>query len=58
MEKTNVLMEQRKAELGGVVTPGSETRRQLSEIKPIADQFNFIMKVVGDIEKLSASLVA
>jgi len=57
-DRVNVLMGQRKAELDGVVTAGSETRRQLSELKPIADQFNFIVKVVGDMEKLSASLVA
>ncbi|WP_431212425.1 hypothetical protein ACQ86N_43065 [Puia sp. P3] len=34
----------------------TDTRRQLSEFKPIADQFNFIVKVAADIEKLSAPL--
>lgn len=73
-DRVNALMEQRKAELGGV--PGhsegnervgarddapakfavaGDTRRRLSEFKPIADQFNFIVKVAADIEKLSAN---
>lgn len=55
-DRLNVLMEQRKAELGGVLAPAGDTRRQLSEFKPIADQFNFIVKVSADIEKLSAPL--
>ena len=56
-DRVSVLMEQRKAELGGaVVVPAGDTRRQLSEFKPIADQFNFIVKVSADIEKLSAPL--
>jgi uncharacterized membrane protein (TIGR01666 family) len=55
-DRVNALMEQRKAELDGVAPAGSEVRRRLSEFKPIADQFNFIVKVAADIEKLSAPL--
>jgi uncharacterized membrane protein YccC len=55
-DRLNKLMEQRKAELGGLVTTGDEIRRQLSEFKPVADQFNFILKVVSEIEKLSPPL--
>ncbi|HXO75818.1 MAG TPA: hypothetical protein VN824_11295, partial [Puia sp.] len=55
-DRVSVLMEQRKGELGGLLAPAGDTRRQLSEFKPIADQFNFIVKVSADIEKLSAPL--
>jgi uncharacterized membrane protein YccC len=55
-EKVDLLMEQRKAELDGLATVGVGIRKQLSEFKPIADQFNFIVKVSADIEKLSVPL--
>ncbi len=55
-DRVSVLMEQRKAELDGGVATAGNTRRQLSEFKPIADQFNFIVKVAADIEKLSGTL--
>jgi hypothetical protein len=55
-DRVNALMEQRKAELDGTAVAGGEVRRRLSEFKPIADQFNFIVKVAADIEKLSAPL--
>ena len=51
-EKVGELMQKRKRELDqGIVD--SETRIQLSALKPIADQFNFIGKVAADLEKLS-----
>ncbi|HEY6899416.1 MAG TPA: FUSC family membrane protein [Puia sp.] len=55
-DRLNKLMERRKAELEGRVTADGETRRQLSEFKPLADQFNFILKVTSEIEKLSTPL--
>jgi hypothetical protein len=55
-DRVNVLMERRKAELQESPTAQTETRKQLSEFKPIADQFNFIAKVSADIEKLSQSI--
>jgi uncharacterized membrane protein (TIGR01666 family) len=63
-DKLNRLLEQRKTELEDVRPAGAgaitvtDARRQLSEFKPIADQFNFIVKVAADIEKLSAPLHA
>ena len=55
-DRVRVLMERRKAELDGNVLTAGDIRRNLSEFKPIADQFNFIVKVSADIEKLSAPL--
>ena len=55
-DRVNVLMERRKAELQESPTAQTEARKQLSEFKPIADQFNFIAKVSADIEKLSQSI--
>jgi uncharacterized membrane protein YccC len=55
-DRLNRLMEQRKDELDAGTGAMTDTRRQLSEFKPIADQFNFIVKVAADIEKLSAPL--
>jgi uncharacterized membrane protein (TIGR01666 family) len=57
-DRLNRLMEQRRNELEGGMGVMTDTRKQLSEFKPIADQFNFIVKVAADIEKLSASLHA
>jgi uncharacterized membrane protein (TIGR01666 family) len=54
-EKVSVLTEQRKTELNQGITE-SETRKKLSALKPIADQFNFIIKIATDLEKLSANL--
>ena len=54
-QKVNTLMETRKEELNNAVTD-SHTRRELSALKPIVDQFNFIDKVASDIEKLSAGV--
>ena len=49
-------MDQRKAELGQSVTAYTPARKQLSELKPVADQFNFIAKISADIERLSRSI--
>ncbi len=57
-DKINALMVQRKAELDGVAEVDGGTRRQLSEFKPIVDQFNFIAKVSVEVEKLSIPLQA
>jgi hypothetical protein len=48
-------VQDRKAEIEQGIMD-SDTRLQLSTLKPIADQFNFIAKVAADIEKLSQSL--
>ena len=54
-EKIGAWIDQRKKELGqGIID--SDTRRQLSEFKPVVDQFNFIAKVSSDIEKLCREL--
>jgi hypothetical protein len=54
-DRVNGLVEGRKAELDrGVID--SDTRRQLSGLKPIVDQFNFIAKVSVNIEQLSKEL--
>ncbi|HXB91087.1 MAG TPA: FUSC family membrane protein [Puia sp.] len=55
-EKVNALMDQRKAELATSVTAYTPARKQLSELKPVADQFNFIAKISADIERLSRSI--
>jgi uncharacterized membrane protein (TIGR01666 family) len=54
-EKMNTLVQERKTEIEQGIMD-SDTRLQLSALKPIADQFNFIAKVAADIEKLSQSL--
>ncbi len=48
-------MQQRKAELDQGITE-SDTRKQLSKLKPIVDQFNFIDKVAADLGKSFAGL--
>jgi len=55
-KKINDLTEQRKEELNNNITV-SNTRKKLSVIKPVADQFNFINKIANDLEKLSNNLV-
>ena len=54
-ERASGLLSQRRQELaqGRIDT---DTRRQLSELKPVVDQFNFIEKVSGDILALSRRL--
>jgi uncharacterized membrane protein (TIGR01666 family) len=54
-EQVKALVDQRKSELDRGITE-SETRKQLSELKPVADQFNFIFKNASDIEKLCYEL--
>jgi uncharacterized membrane protein (TIGR01666 family) len=54
--KVAELMQRRKAELEQGITD-SHTRSELSGLKPIVDQFNFIGKVAADLEKLSESLI-
>jgi len=54
-QKLDVLMDQRKAELDQSVTD-SRTRQELTEFKPIVDQFNFIDKVASDLCKLSGGI--
>ncbi|MBS1596689.1 MAG: FUSC family protein [Bacteroidetes bacterium] len=53
-DKVTSLMEKRKSELdGGIIE--TDTKKNLGELKFIADQFNFITKIATDIEKLSKS---
>jgi uncharacterized membrane protein YccC len=56
-QRINELMKQRQAEIveGKIET---STRETLSEFKSIADQFNFILKVSIDIEKICIKLNA
>lgn len=54
-DRVNSLVERRKAELGRNIID-SDTRKQLSGLKPIVDQFNFIAKVSVNIERLSKEL--
>jgi len=46
------LLQKRRNELQQGITE-SETRKTLSEFKPIADQFNFIANIASDIKKIS-----
>jgi uncharacterized membrane protein (TIGR01666 family) len=48
--KVNALTENRKKELQNGIME-SETRKELSALKPIADQFNFIMNIATSLEK-------
>ncbi len=54
-DKVDVLTGQRKAELNHGITD-SDTRIQLSRLKPVADQFNFIIKIASDLEKLCSTI--
>jgi uncharacterized membrane protein (TIGR01666 family) len=54
--QVGILMEKRKAELRKGITQ-SETRIALSQLKPVVDQFNFIARIVQDLEKLCQSLI-
>jgi len=49
------LLETRRTELQQGITE-SETKKILSEIKPVADQFNFIANIATDIRKISLQL--
>lgn len=51
-ENVQQLLEARRRELQQGITE-SETRQKLSEIKPVADQFNFITNLATDIRKTS-----
>lgn len=51
-QRVETLLETRRTELQqGIIE--SETRKMLSEIKPITDQFNFIANIATDIRKIS-----
>lgn len=54
-ERVQQLLEARRKELQQGITE-SETRTKLSEIKPVADQFNFITNLATDIRKTSLQL--
>jgi uncharacterized membrane protein (TIGR01666 family) len=53
--KAQELLEKRRKELQQGITE-SKTKTELSEIKPVADQFNFIINLATDIRKVSAQL--
>jgi hypothetical protein len=53
--KVSTLIETRKKELQSGILE-SETRKELSAVKPIADQFNFIINIATVLEKLTAAL--
>jgi uncharacterized membrane protein YccC len=54
-DRLNELVATRKDELEhGIIE--SDTRKKLSSIKPITDQFNFIQKISIELGKVSASL--
>lgn len=55
-QRVEALLETRRTELQQGITE-SETRKTLSEIKPIADQFNFIANIAADLRKISAQLM-
>lgn len=52
-QRMQKLLEKRRDELQQGILE-SETKKQLSEFKPIADQFNFIANIASDIRKTSA----
>lgn len=56
-EQVNVLLEKRKNELQ-LGEWETATKDSLRELKPVIDQFNFIYKIVVDINKVSSSLMA
>jgi uncharacterized membrane protein YccC len=54
-EEVNVLLEMRRQELrAGQLETG--TKKTLSEMKSIVDQFKFIFKIAAEVEKLSTSV--
>lgn len=52
-QRLQQLLQARRTELQQGILD-SETKKQLSEFKPIADQFNFISNIAGDIRKIGA----
>ncbi|QEC69057.1 hypothetical protein FRZ67_17710 [Panacibacter ginsenosidivorans] len=55
-QRVENLLEKRRTELQQGITE-SETKKILSEIKPVADQFNFIANIATDIRKISLQLM-
>ena len=55
LDRVNILVEQRKSELRENRTE-TETRKKLSEWKPVVDQFSFITRVTEELEKLCSIL--
>lgn len=54
-DRVGRLTEKRKRELKeGVMN--SDTRSELTALKPVADQFNFILKIASDLEKIGLGL--
>jgi uncharacterized membrane protein (TIGR01666 family) len=56
-QRLQQLLQTRRTELQQGILE-SATKRQLSEFKPIADQFNFIGNIAGDIEKIGGKWVS
>ncbi len=54
-DAVNDLLQKRKMELENNIME-SETRKKLSALKPVADQFNFIHKTASDLKRLSEEL--
>ena len=52
-QRLQQLLQTRRTELQDGILD-SETKKQLTEFKPVADQFNFIGKIAGDIRKTGA----
>ncbi len=52
-QRLQQLLQARRTELQQGILE-SETKKQLSEFKPVADQFNFIGNIAGDIRKIGA----
>ena len=55
-QRLQQLLEVRRTELQQGILE-SPTKEQLSEFKPVADQFNFIGNIAGDIEKIGGEWV-
>lgn len=55
-QRLQQLLETRRKELQQGILE-SDTKKQLSEFKPVADQFNFIGNIAGDIEKIGGEWV-
>ena len=53
-QRLQQLLQARRTELQGGILD-SETKKQLTEFKPVADQFNFIGNIAGDIRKIGAA---
>lgn len=55
-QRLQQLLETRRTELQQGILE-SATKKQLTEFKPVADQFNFIGNIAGDIEKIAGEWV-